>query len=65
LIKKSVGSSTTLYELDSQIQLQLDKKEKFEQLKKQVNQNPTVGLPNVIERYFKRIDGIIKKYLTP
>ncbi|PKY62769.1 hypothetical protein RhiirA4_489854, partial [Rhizophagus irregularis] len=31
----------------------------------QVNQNPTVGLPNVIERYFKRIDGIIKKYLTP
>ncbi|CAB5181640.1 unnamed protein product [Rhizophagus irregularis] len=65
LIKKSVGSSTTLYELDIQIQLQFDKEEKFERLEEQVNQNPTIGLPNVIERYFKRIDGIIKKYLTP
>ncbi|CAB4493652.1 unnamed protein product [Rhizophagus irregularis] len=65
LIKKSVGSSTTLYELNIQIQLQLDKEEKFERLEEQVNQNPTVGLPNVIERYFKRIDGIIKKYLIP
>ncbi|PKY59971.1 hypothetical protein RhiirA4_430790 [Rhizophagus irregularis] len=50
---------------DIQIQLQLDKEEKFERLEEQVNQNPTVGLPNVIERYFKHIDGIIKKYLTP
>ncbi|CAG8675883.1 14424_t:CDS:2 [Rhizophagus irregularis] len=65
LIKKSVGSSTTLYELDIQIQLQFDKEEKFERLEEQVNQNPTIGLPNVIKRYFKRIDGIIKKYLTP
>ena len=65
MIKKSVGSSTTLYELDTQIQLQLDKEERFERLEEQVNQNPTVGLPNIIERYFKRIDSIIKKYLTP
>ncbi|CAB4396846.1 unnamed protein product [Rhizophagus irregularis] len=65
LIKKSIGSSTTLYELDIQIQLQLDKEEKFERLEEQVNQNPTVGLPNVIKRYFKRIDSIIKKYLIP
>ncbi|CAB5366255.1 unnamed protein product [Rhizophagus irregularis] len=53
------------FNADIQIQLQLDKEEKFERLEEQVNQNPTVGLPNVIERYFKRIDGIIKKYLTP
>ncbi|CAB5360448.1 unnamed protein product [Rhizophagus irregularis] len=52
-------------EHDIQIQLQFDKEEKFERLEEQVNQNPTIGLPNVIERYFKRIDGIIKKYLTP
>ncbi|CAB5371027.1 unnamed protein product [Rhizophagus irregularis] len=50
---------------DIQIQLQLDKEEKFERLEEQVNQNPTVGLPNVIKRYFKRIDSIIKKYLIP
>jgi hypothetical protein len=65
LIKKSVRSSTTLYELDTQIQLQLDKEEQYEWLKEQTNQNPTVGLPNVIGRYFKRIDDIVKKYLTP
>ncbi|CAB5186867.1 unnamed protein product [Rhizophagus irregularis] len=65
LIKKSVGRSTTLYELDTQIQLQLDKEEKFERLEEQINQNPRVGLPNIIERYFKRVDSIIKKYLTP
>ncbi|CAB4490355.1 unnamed protein product [Rhizophagus irregularis] len=65
LIKKSVGRSTTLYELDTQIQLQLDKEEKFERLEEQINQNPKVGLPNIIERYFKRVDSIIKKYLTP
>ncbi|RGB27739.1 hypothetical protein C1646_673756 [Rhizophagus diaphanus] len=35
--------STTLYELNIQIQLQLDKEEKFERLEEQVNQNPTVG----------------------
>jgi hypothetical protein len=65
LIKKSVRSSTTLYELDTQIQLQLDKEEQYERLKEQTNQNLTVGLPNVIGRYFKRIDDIVKKYLTP
>ncbi|RHZ87503.1 hypothetical protein Glove_34g33 [Diversispora epigaea] len=31
----------------------------------QSNQNPTIGLPNIIGRYFKRIDSTIKKYLTP
>src|SRR3954449_3086773 len=65
LIKKSVRSSTILYELDTQIQLQLDKEEQYERLKEQTNQNSTVGLPNVIKRYFKRIDSIVKKYLTP
>src|SRR5277367_5618593 len=65
LIKKSVKSSTTLYELDIQIQLQLDKEEQFERLQEQSNQNPTVGLPNVIGRYFRRIDSVVKKYLTP
>ncbi|CAB5370180.1 unnamed protein product [Rhizophagus irregularis] len=44
LIKKSVGRSTTLYELDTQIQLQLDKEEKFERLEEQINQNPRVVL---------------------
>uniref|UniRef100_U9UNV2 Uncharacterized protein n=1 Tax=Rhizophagus irregularis (strain DAOM 181602 / DAOM 197198 / MUCL 43194) TaxID=747089 RepID=U9UNV2_RHIID len=44
--------------------LRFDKEEKFEWLKKQINQIPRVGLPNIIERYFKRVDSIIKKYLT-
>ena len=50
--------------MDTQIQLQLDKEEQFE-LQEQINQNPTIGLPNIINRYFKQIDIIIKKYLTP
>ena len=53
LIKKSVRCFTSLYELDTQIQLQLDKEEQFERLEEQINQNPMVGLPNVIGRYFK------------
>ncbi|CAG8625818.1 3860_t:CDS:2, partial [Diversispora eburnea] len=65
LIKKSVNSSTTLFKLDTQIQLQLNKEEQFERQEEQINKNPTVSLPNVIRRYFKRIDSIIKKYLTP
>ena len=65
MIKKSVRNSTTLYELDTQIQLRLDREEQFERLEEQTNQNPTVGLPNVIGRYFKRIDNVIKKFLTP
>ena len=65
LIKKSVRGSTTLFELDIQIQSQLDKEEKFERQEEQANQNPTVGLPSVAGRYFKRIDNNIKKYLTP
>ncbi|CAG8773889.1 2848_t:CDS:2, partial [Racocetra fulgida] len=28
------------------------------------NQNPSIGLPNIISRYFNRIDIIIKKYFT-
>ncbi|CAG8754392.1 5115_t:CDS:2, partial [Rhizophagus irregularis] len=36
--------------------LRFDKEEKFEWLKKQINQIPRVGLPNIIERYFKRVD---------
>ncbi len=65
LIKKSVSKSTTLFELDIQIQLQLDKEEQFERQEEQIVQNPTVGLPNIINRYFKKIDIIVKKYLTP
>lgn len=53
-----------LFELDIHIQSLLNKEEKFEQ-HKQSNQNPTVGLPNVVGRYFKKIDVIIKKFLTP
>ena len=64
LIKRVVRTSTTLYELDTQIQLQLDKEEQFEQLE-QIDRNPTVGLPNIVERYFKQVNVIIKKYLTP
>ena len=47
------------------IQSRLDKEEQFERQEEQANQNPTVGLPNVIGRYFKRVDNITKKYLTP
>lgn len=65
MIKKSVRSSSTLFELDTQIQLQLDKEEQFERQEEQANQNPTVGLPSIIGRYFKRVDNILKKYLTP
>ncbi len=65
LIKKSVKSSTTLFELDTQIQLQLDKEEQFERQEEQNNQNPTVSLPNIISRYFNQINIVIKKYLTP
>jgi len=50
--------------LDTQIQLQLDKEEAYER-QEQINNNPTVGLPNIADRYFKRINMIIKKYLTP
>ncbi|CAB5362544.1 unnamed protein product [Rhizophagus irregularis] len=64
LIKRSVRSSTTLFELDTEIQLQLDKEEQFERLKEQSHKNPTVGLPNIVNRFFKWIDVIIKKYLT-
>jgi hypothetical protein len=64
LIKQSVKSSTTLFELDTQIQLQLNKEEQFERWE-QSNQNPSVGLPNIISRYYDQIDIIIKKYLTP
>ncbi|CAG8658681.1 15424_t:CDS:10, partial [Funneliformis mosseae] len=42
----------------------LNKEQQFER-HEQSNQNPTVGLPNVVRRYFKRIDAIIKKFLTP
>ena len=65
LIKWSVKTSTTLFELDVQIQLQLDREEKFEWLEEQIHQNPTVGLPSITDRYFKRVDLMIKKYLTP
>ena len=65
LIKKSVSRNTTLFELDIQIQLQLDKEEQFERQEEQIEQNPTIGLPNIIDRYFKQINNIIKKYLTP
>jgi hypothetical protein len=64
LIKRSVKSSTTLFELDTHIQVLLAKEEQFER-NEQSNQNPTVGLPNIVGRYFKRIDAIIKKFLTP
>lgn len=64
LIKRTVRSSMTLYELDTQIQLQLDREEAYER-REQINQNPTIGLPNIVDRYFKRINIIIKKYLTP
>src|SRR6266498_1385130 len=53
LIKKSVSRNTTLFELDIQIQLQLDKEEQFERQEEQIEQNPTIGLPNIIDRYFK------------
>ncbi|CAG8776836.1 18378_t:CDS:2 [Gigaspora margarita] len=33
-------------------------------IKKLYNQNPSISLPNIIGRYFKRIDNMIKKYLT-
>ncbi|CAG8737050.1 226_t:CDS:2, partial [Cetraspora pellucida] len=46
LIKRSIKTSTMLYDLDIKIQLQLDKEEQFEQ-KEQLNQNLTVGLSNV------------------
>ena len=65
LIKRSVKNSTTLFELDTEIQLQLDKEEQFERLEEQSHQNPTIGLPNIVNRFFKRINIIIKKYLTP
>ena len=65
LIKRSVKSSTTLFELDTQIQLLLDKEEQFERQEEQTSKNPISGLPNVVRRYFKRVDDIIKKFLTP
>ena len=66
LIKRSVKSSATLFELDIHIQSLLDKEEQFERHEQsKSNQNPTAGIPNVIGRYFKRIDAIIKKFLTP
>ena len=65
LIKRSVKSSTTLFELDTQIQLLLDKEEQFERQEEQTSENPISGLPNVVRRYFKRVDDIIKKFLTP
>jgi hypothetical protein len=64
LIKRSVKCSTTLFELDTHIQSLLNKEEQFER-HEQSNQNPTVGLPNIVGRYFKRIDSIVKKFLTP
>ncbi|CAG8756803.1 2625_t:CDS:2, partial [Gigaspora rosea] len=51
-------------ETDTQIQLQLDKEEYFERCEELYNQNSSIGLPNIIGRYFKRIDNMIKKYLT-
>src|SRR5256884_3202649 len=65
LIKRLVKSSTTLFELDTQIQLLLDKEEQFERQEEQTSENPISGLPNVVRRYFKRVDDIIKKFLTP
>ena len=55
----------TLFELDEQIQIQLNREEQYERLGEQIHQNLTVGLPSVTERYFKQINTIIKKYLTP
>ncbi|CAG8565906.1 6030_t:CDS:2 [Funneliformis mosseae] len=63
LIKRLVKSSATLFELDTHIQSLLNKEQQFER-HEQLNQNLTVGLPNVVGRYFKRIDAIIKKFLT-
>jgi len=34
-------------------------------MEEQIHQNPTVGLPNIIDRFFKRVDMMLKKYLTP
>ncbi|CAB4382814.1 unnamed protein product [Rhizophagus irregularis] len=45
LIKRLLKVITTLYELDTQIQLQLDREEKFER-EEQKSKNPTIGLPN-------------------
>ena len=53
-----------MFELDTHIQSLLDKEEQFER-HEQSNKNPTVGLLNIIGRYFKKIDLIIKKFLTP
>ena len=53
-----------MFELDTHIQSLLNKEQQFER-HEQSNQNPTVSLPNVVRRYFKRIDAIIKKFLTP
>lgn len=64
LIKRSIKSSSTLFELDMHIQSLLDKEEQFER-HEQSNQNPTVGLPNIVGRYFKKVDIVIKKFLTP
>ncbi|CAG8780041.1 17000_t:CDS:2, partial [Cetraspora pellucida] len=65
LIKQTIKSTTTLFELDTQIQLQLDREEQFERQEEQSNKNLTVGLLNITDRYFKKIDIMIKKYLTP
>ena len=54
-----------MFELDTQIQLLLDKEEQFERQEEQTSENPISGLPNVVRRYFKRVDDIIKKFLTP
>ena len=58
------GQVALLFELDVQIQFQLDKEERFERMEEQIHQNPTVGLPNIIDRFFKRVDMMLKKYLT-
>ena len=64
LIKRSVKSLAMLFKLDIHIQSLLDKEEQFE-WHEPSNPNPTVGLPNVVGRYFKKIDASIKKFLTP
>src|SRR5207248_573409 len=52
LIKQSVKSSSTLLELDAHIQFLLDREKKFER-QEHTSENPIVGHPNVIKRYFK------------
>ncbi|CAG8801219.1 16968_t:CDS:2, partial [Racocetra persica] len=64
VIKLEANSGNSLYQPQSNIELQLKDEAKYTRLQEFWNMNLTASLPNVSNMIFKSIDDMCKKYLT-